>query len=339
MKTKKTKLKDIAKAAGLDVSTVSLCLNNSPKVSETTKLKVKEIAEKMNYSPNLTAQALRGGKSHTIGIGLSSLADPFFNIMLNSMVSCFYRKNYFSLVTVIRNTDAKEIFNNMFQRNVDGLCMGNAIFKKEIIGLCKEFINSGKPLSMFIEKDMLPKMDGVEANYAICDLTDGVKKILQHLYDLNHRRIAIAGYIPIRYNAYCSFMEEKNIEVDERLELNNWGSWADDLSLEDNLLRIMQMAEPPTALFATTDQIALRIMKILLKNGIRIPQDISIVGINDTPPMDIVKVPMTTLRIPVNDIGISMAQMLLEQINNPGSKPKQDYVETELIIRESTVAI
>lgn len=339
MAKKQTKLKDIAEVAGVDISTVSLCLNDSPKVSKTTKLRVKELAENMNYSPNLTAKALRGGKSHTVGIGLSTLAHPFFNMMLNSMVSYFYKKEYFSLVTSIRNPDCKRIFDNMFQRNVDGLCLGNAVFNKDSFELYKEFIESGKPLSFYIEKDMLTKMEGINANYAICDLIAGSKKILQHFYDLKHKRIAIAGYIPSRHQAYSSFLNEKNIEVDERLSLSNWGAWADESSLEENLLSMLQMANPPTAIFANSDQIAIRIMKILLKNGIRIPEDISIAGINDTPPMDNQRVPLTTLRMPVEEIGVAMAEMVMEQLNDPGLKPQKRYFDTELIVRESTAAI
>lgn len=333
MTNKPIKLKDIAEAAGVDVSTVSLCLNNSPKVAEKTKKRIKELAESMNYSPNLIAKALRGGKSNTVGICLYSLYSNYFNTMLMGMQSTFYEKEYFPLVTSIRHSDSKWIMKNLLQRNVDGICLCNA---SQYFHLYENFKGIGKPISLYIQKKSLADLKDMKANYAICDFSEGTRKIFDHLFSLNHRRISFIGVIPNRFYDYCTILHEKNIELDEKLVINHWDSSEE---FTKQILSMMKSPNPPTAIFANSDDVAINVMHVLLDNGCRVPEDVSLVGINDLTFSEMLRIPLTTLKVPVTRIGEGMAEMLVNQIQNPDLAPQKRYFDTELVIRKSTAAI
>jgi LacI family transcriptional regulator len=333
MAKQKITLKDIAEAAGVDASTVSLCLNNSPKISETTKLKVKEMAEKMDYTPNLIAKALKSGKSNTVGICLYSLSSDYFNKMLTSMQAAFYNNEYFPLITGLKTSDPKWILQNLLQRNIDGLCLANP---SRYFDLYLDFANAGKPLSIYIEKNSIVRMSGMKANYAVCDLSEGTRKIFDYLYDLNHRRIGFVGMIPNRFYDYCSLLNQHNIELDERLVINDWGSLEE---LEKSLLSMMKTPSPPSAIFVNADSWAVDVMEILLNRGYRIPEDVSLISINDLPSSRILRVPLTTLRIPILEIGKAMAEMLLDQINGTSTELQVRNFDTELIVRKSVIGI
>lgn len=333
MEKRKTTLKDIAKVAGVDVSTVSLSLNDSPKIAEKTKKKIREIAEDMNYSANLIAKALKSGKSNTVGVCLYSLTSDFFGAMLSSMQATFYLHEYFPLVSGLNNSDPKWILKNMLQRNIDGLCLANP---SRYFDVYLDFADTGRPLSLYIEKNSIVRMSGLEANFAVCDLSEGTHKIFDHLYSLNHKRIAFIGKIPNRFYDYCTILKDHNIELDERLVINEWNTLEE---LEAKTMEMMKTPDQPTAIFVNSDSWAADVMGVLFNNGYRIPEDVSLVSINDLPSAKMLSVPLTTLRVPVLDIGRGMANMLLDQINGTSPGPQVQNFDTKLIIRESTAAI
>ena len=332
-KKNQTKLIDIAKAAGVDVSTVSLCLNDSPKAAEKTKKRIKELAAKMNYYPNMIAKGLRSGKSNTIGLLIPSLDMPFFVEMLKGMENHLFKKNYTSLLSVIRENEYSRIFNEMTQRNVDGLCLGFISYQPYACEIYRDFLATGKPAAFYIEKDILPTLEGVDANFAICDMSIGTNMIMNHLYSLNHRRIATVGYVKSRVKDYSKFLMDHDIIADPQLiisEVYQDGAW------KKQLLELMKSKNPPTAIFAHNDSLAISISKLLMDNGYRIPEDVSLAGINNTPLTDMLKVPLTTLSLPTQEIGASLAEMVLEQLSSASSKPQKRYFDMELIVRDST---
>ena len=330
---KQTKLIDIAKVAGVDVSTVSLSLNNSPKVAVKTKQRIQKLAASMNYHPNIMAQALRSGKSKTVGILLPMLGHPFFNRMLQSIEHYFFTNNYASMVSVIRSQEYRRIVNNLSQRNVDGICFGFPdLTHPDAVSIYKNFISNGKPISFYIEKSLLPLMESVDANFAVCDMTAGTRTIFEHLLQLNHRRIALVGQIDDRVQDSLKFMQEENLPIDDLLIIHSWGQGK---TLSQKLMEMLNMDNPPTAIFSHSDDLSVRIMKILLENGVRIPDDISLISINDDPFSGMLQVPLTTLQIPVHQIGTAMADMLLNQIKAPDIKPEIRYFDTKLVLRDS----
>ena len=111
---------------------------------------------------------------------------------------------------------------------------------------------------------MLPQMEGVHANYAVCNLASGCRKILEHLLELHHKRIAIIGLIEKRYQDYCKVLNENGIEVDPRLVIRKWGHFFDDSALEKKIMSMIKIPNPPTAIYINSDNLAVRVMKILL---------------------------------------------------------------------------
>lgn len=335
-KKRNVKLADIAKLAKVDVSTVSLCLNNSPKVAEKTRKRIVELAESMNYFPNIHARTLRSGKSNMIAMLIPDLDLQFFIDMLVAMEHYIYNADYSSILTVVRDHE-KEVFQRLIQRNIDGVCLGYPRhYSDETYQMYQDFISYGKPLAFYIEKSHLSLFDSLGANMAICDISLGARSILQYLYDNNHRKICITTYIPERLADYQQFYNEKGIEIDERMIISS----LDDFdNLGEKILSLMKLDDPPTAVYAQSDSLAIEVSKILLNNGYKIPDDVSVIGINNISNSDFLKVPLTTLSIPSDKIGESLAKMVVDQLENPDLKPQRKYFNTKLEIRGSVRSI
>jgi len=330
---KRVNIRDVARHVGVDPSTVSLALNGSTRVATKTREKIVAAAGAMGYQPNALAQALRRGRTRSVGILAASLDIPFFIDLLKVQERWLVSHGYSVLFGNMQGTPAVEdrVLAEMRMHRVEGLCLGfpSANHRDQYRGL----VEAGIHLSFYVEKGYLDYLADTGANAAVCDLSRGCYALIRHLVSLGHRRVAYIGYLPDRQRDYVQAMQELELQIEP--------DWVFDTrqlpgGVEEACARLAAMRPRPTAIFTQSDEYAAEILNCLVREGVRCPRDVSVVGINNTRLAELVRVPLTTLALPTQDIGTWMAQAVARQAEEPGTGPEIRFFPTQIVEREST---
>jgi LacI family transcriptional regulator len=322
---------DVARLAGVSRSTVSFVLNNTPgiKISEETRRRVLEAVKILDYKPNAIARSLAKQKTEAIAFFVLDIANPVFPNMARGIEDVARHNGYTLLLC---NTDGKSLrelryMNLMLERRVDGVIVG-ALSNEEVSRLARK---KNMPL-VILEHPRLPEHDVVYA-----DNIQGSYDAVKYLIELGHTRIAHITINPEsiivreRIEGYKKALEDAKIPFDENL----LKIFYDQVNEETAINELFSLPNPPTAIFAFSDFMAIQIMKILIKMGIRIPQDISIVGFDDT--LANLTIPeLTTVSQPFYEMGVKAAEVLIERLKNPDLPIQHIKLPTKLVIRDST---
>ena len=322
---------DVAKLAGVSRSTVSFVLNNTPdiKISEETRKRVLEAVKALDYKPNAIARSLAKQKTEVIAFFVLDIVNPVFPNMARG-IEDVARHNGYTLF--LCNTDGKSLrelryMNTMLERRVDGIIVG-ALTNEEISRIAKE---RNVPL-VILEHPRLPEHDVVYA-----DNIAGSYESVTHLIELGHKRIAHITINPEsiivqeRIEGYKKALANAGIPFDEKLLKIFYGKVEEEVAIDE----LFSLSDPPTAIFAFSDFMAIQIMKILIKRGIKIPEDVSIVGFDDT--LASLTIPaLTTVAQPFYEMGAKAAEILIERLKNPDLPIQNIKLPTKLVIREST---
>ncbi len=322
---------DVARLAGVSRSTVSFVLNNTPgiKISEETRRRVLEAVKILDYKPNAIARSLAKQKTEAIAFFVLDIANPVFPNMARGIEDVARHNGYTLLLC---NTDGKSLrelryMNLMLERRVDGVIVG-ALSNEEVSRLARK---KNMPL-VILEHPRLPEHDVVYA-----DNIQGSYEAVKYLIELGHTRIAHITINPEsiivreRIEGYKKALEDAKIPFDEDL----LKIFYDQVNEETAINELLLLPNPPTAIFAFSDFMAIQIMKILIKRGIRIPQDISIVGFDDT--LANLTIPeLTTVSQPFYEMGVKAAEVLIERLKNPDLLIQHIKLPTKLVIRDST---
>jgi len=322
---------DVARLAGVSRSTVSFVLNNTPgiKISEETRRRVLEAVKILDYKPNAIARSLAKQKTEAIAFFVLDIANPVFPNMARGIEDVARHNGYTLLLC---NTDGKSLrelryMNLMLERRVDGVIVG-ALSNEEVSRLARK---KNMPL-VILEHPRLPEHDVVYA-----DNIQGSYEAVKYLIELGHTRIAHITINPEsiivreRIEGYKKALEDAKIPFDEDL----LKIFYDQVNEETAINELLLLPNPPTAIFAFSDFMAIQIMKILIKRGIRIPQDISIVGFDDT--LANLTIPeLTTVSQPFYEMGVKAAEVLIERLKNPDLPIQHIKLPTKLVIRDST---
>jgi LacI family transcriptional regulator len=326
---------DIAKELKISASTVSRALNDNPRISLKTKEKIKAVADSLGYRPNTLASNLRNKKSNTIGIVVPLINRNFFSAVISGVEDVAFKAGYNVVISQSNDQAAKEIsiVHSMFSNRVDGLIISIAMQTNTFDHL-RLFRKKNIPLVFFDRA--VPE---IEADKIVVDDQAGGYKVTQHLIDQGYKRIAhIAGpqnliIYKLRKKGYLEALKENGIAPDESLILVN------TLTSEEGVLavqQLMSLPHPPDAIFCSNDTIALSVMIYLRDQGIRIPQDIGIVGFSNEPYSKVVSPPITTIVQPGFEMGQKAAELIIQQIENKEKTYQTIVLTTELEIRDSS---
>ena len=330
-------LKDIAKAVGKSVSTVSSALNDYDDVSAETKELVRRVAREMGYTPNIAAQRLRKKRTDTLGLILPTFgprfSDPFFSELLAGIGNESSANGFDLLVsTQAPGPDEEEAYRRMVHgRRVDGLLVVRTRRHDSRVAF---LVEQGFPFVAFgrTEQDF-------DFPYVDEDCVLGMKLVTQHLIDLGHQRIACIAapsdltFATYRLMGFRQAMEENGLSVDESLILVGDMTQRSGHRLGSELL---DRPDPPTAIAACNDLMALGAMTAAQERGLVVGQDIAITGFDDIPPAQYSHPPLTTVHQPIYRIGRMICDMLIKCINGEPLAERHILLRPSLIVRRSS---
>lgn len=336
MKSPQITIKDVAKELGVSPSTVSRALKDHPDISPETKRQVREVVEKLKYKPNAVALSLRNRKTHIIGVMVPAMVHHFFSTVISGIEEMAMSEGYNVMVFQSGEIYEREVLStqSLISSRVDGVLVSIAKTTRKFSHF-REIMDNGTPLVLF---DRVT--DELDTDKVIVDDFAGAFMATEHLIKTGCRRIAHfaapqslqIGYQ--RQRGYISALEKYGLNVDDGLIIK---CDEHDQALEITP-GIMNLPEPPDAIFAVNDMTAIGVLKVLKKMGLKVPEDISVVGFTDGLVSSVTDPPLTTVSQHGFELGKRAAAILLERINSglEMMDPILEVLPTELIIREST---
>lgn len=330
-------IKDIAMQCGVTSATVSLALRNHPRISESRRIEIHAVAERLGYSPNVIARSLRGGKTNSIGI-LWSLAGPHNSLgLIRSMTKKFMNGGYVSYVadSLSDSLIIKNCLKDYVIRNIDGLVLQvpeNFSYDAEIIELlkgisCKIIIND----CWHNQMGPLPDCDVINR-----DRLPAWKDIIEHFKKSGRRKIGLIikeRHLKDRARTFLEYMklyglpDENSVVVDACLESTNISSETRAMLLSGNI--------PYDAIITFTDENAAAVISTLIKNGTRVPEDIAVVGFNDSTMSRFFLPPIATVDRRDAELATLATEMLTERLENPALPYRSKYIAMEFVHRTS----
>jgi len=338
MANKEVTIKDVAKLAECSPTTVSRVINNSDHpVSKDTEDKVKAAIEKLNFSPNRIAQGLKSDKSNIIGVIVHDICDSYFAEMVKGIEEFISGYDYIVNIYNTSRSVEKEVHAvKMLKANrADAIVLaGGALMDKEYEQQMYSLIEQLKAQGTILL--------GVTPHpFDIYNINLGNKKaaetITEYLLENGHRKIAFIDGPEKLYTSYLRREGLKDKLKENGLELPDELIFAGDFSFEGGrraALKLMEKIDQVTAVFAANDATALGLNWELNNQGIKVPDDISVVGIDDLPEAKYSYPPLTTVSLPIHQLGTNIGKYLLETLKE---KKNSDFsnVELKLIERES----
>jgi len=325
-------LKAVAQHLGLTPGTVSAVLNDSPSarsIPQETKNRIHAAAKELNYRPNFFARTLRNKRTYTIGVIAEEIGDSYSSPIISGIEQYLRNRNYFFLTVVHRHDVAllNRYSQLLSERGVEGIITVDTTVQEE-------------PSLPTVAIAGHRKMKGV--TNIVLDHEKAAVLALTHLKEMRHERIAFMKGNPVssdskeRWVAICRVAERLGIEIDPDLTVQ---IDADDPTPKLGYpfaKELLARQKPFTALFAYNDISAIGAIRAIQERGLRVPQDISVMGFDDIPGAAFHSPSLTTVRQPLNRMGEVAAQSLLERIEGKKEYPSEIAIEPELVVREST---
>jgi LacI family transcriptional regulator len=323
---------DIARVAGVSASTVSRALSGHNQVSAATRNAILGAAAYLGYRPNVMAQDLARGRSQTVGVLLPDTVSPFWGRLVNGIETELRQYEYSLLIASAEGSaSAAKALDLLVAHHVDGLVVGacDDIPDEELLALSGDVPLVAVGRSLASREDGLIRVQNFEGAY----------QATQHLIALGHRRIAhVSG--PLwhheareRIEGFRKALEDAGIEPDDELVVEG------DFSMQTGLVaveRLLEAGRPFTAVFASSDQMALGANLALYHRGLEVPRDVSLVGFDDQPFAAYNRPPLTTVAQPLFEMGQAAVRSLMGRLQ--GRPVPLPTFATTLCLRESTAA-
>ena len=326
-------IRNVANLAGVSHQTVSRVINNSERVSPSTRQRVENAIKELDYRPNAIARSMAKGYTHTLGCISPNLTNYIFSSMIECAQIEARNQNFFLLTGCASSADdVPPLLDEMLNRRVDGLLVLNPRDDTRYLHLLP-LIEEGMPV-VYLKNS--PKEELVSSVCA--DDEGGGYQATQYLLELGHTNIAIITgpeneeCTQDRLKGYRQALSEADINEEKTLIIK--GDWSAD-SGEKAIQQLLTSKTPFTAVFAQNDRMAVGSIRALRDAGLRVPQDVSVIGYDDIPLASFFDPPLTTIRQPMDEFGRHGAQLLIEAIKNKKYIPKQVRLNTQIVKRNS----
>ena len=325
----------VAREAGVSQSTVSRALRADPRVREETRLRVEDAARRLGYVPNSLASGLASRSTRTVGIVVPDLTNPFFPALLSSthdeLALLGYRVALFA--ERAEAPTGQDALHRLLDRSIDGLLITTAPLRSPLADALQA---RGLPLVLLNRY-----IDGLDVDRVVSDNRGGAAAGVRHLLEHGHRRIAV-----VRGPGSTSTSRDRLAGAAEALETA-------DVALDPELVReggythesgyqhtrdLLRLAEPPTAVVCGNDLVAFGAIDAARSLGVRVPQDVSVLGFDDVPMASWEVFRLTTVRQPFDDMARAAARMLADRIERPAvTGPARPQVVPTTLVKRSTV--
>lgn len=327
-----TTIYDIAKAVGVTQTTVANALAGRGNVSEATRKRILQCAQDMGYRPNVLARGLAKGKTSTLGFLLPTIANPFYPEIAEEIEHIAHAHDYQLLLCNTHQDYAlgRQNLERLISRWVDGIIvMGSSM---DLADLTHQF-QRGLPtvLCNWQENEPSPGMPLVNVDFHLAG-----ELAAQHLLSLGHRRIAIIVDEPqqtSRLEGFRSTLLAAGITLQDAMIQQGHSTLESGHVAARNLLA---SSSRPTAIFATTDWMAIGAMEAIREKGLRVPEDLSIIGLDDVIVGAHISPPLTTIAIPKHQLAKEATELLLRQIDRKSDQVPSILIPPSLLVRGST---
>jgi LacI family transcriptional regulator len=336
----RTTLQDIARAVGVNVSTVSRALNqdSAHPVSGALSQKIRRASERLKYLPNTAASSLRTLRTRTVGVIVPDITDPAYPPIIRGIEDGLAEHGY---VAILANTDGGErrqqrIIETMRARAVDGLIL--ATVARDDPATLRQI--DGLPVVTVVRASDDPRLSSV-----VHDEADGIRRILNHLVSCGHRQIAaIAGpqSLSTGFRRYSAFEEHRKLlgigkARPNAVFANAFNETEGERCAEELLARGQPFtAQPFTAIVCANDRLAVGAIAALRRHGLRCPDDVSVTGYNDMPLADRLSPALTTVRVQHHKGGRESAELIVELMRGSHAAPRHVVLPVEIVVRGST---
>jgi LacI family transcriptional regulator len=348
MKGSMVTIREVAKESGFSSTTVSIVLNNAPLaryIPPATKKRIEKAAKKLGYRPNLFARSLRSQRSHTVGVMVFDMTDPYCTLVLRGIENSLYQSSYLPILTDVHNERSRfeRYLEMLLDRRVEALIVvANWLFVN--IDVLKDLEKSSIPTVMIGQELQTDSVSSV-----IVDNEVGAYSAIEHLYLLGHRKIAIIrgpktlGDSAPRWKGIRSFAKTVGLELDSQLIVDLPESRDPISSFEAGYKlteELVKRKRPFTALMAFDDMTAFGAIRALTKAGLRVPEQCSVIGFDDVAASGLYTPSLTTVRQPMEAMGAMAVSIMADGINAVLEKREVSAVHRkmapELAVREST---
>ncbi|RMD92304.1 MAG: LacI family transcriptional regulator [Calditrichaeota bacterium] len=334
-------IKDVAKKAGVSLSTVSLVINQKENISPETRRKVEQAIAELNYHPRRNARGLAAKRTYNIGFVLTedhfSRAEPFYTkVFLGTEFEARQFHYYILLTTVPKNfREGSHVPRFLLEKNVDGVIMSGKVPQALI-----EYTKKCNVPVVYV--DFYPPRG--KYSCVTMDNESGGYMAVEHLIQLGHRRIAFLGgdrthpSLKERLEGYKKALTENKIAVDEKLIVIDEPETGFTNGYEA-AKKLLKTTRNFTAVFAFNDAMAIGCIKYLKENNLKIPKDISVVGFDDIEQDIMIDPQLTTIRVFKEELGAVAVRRMVEMIESKNFLSGRVQVPVELVVRKSTAPV
>ncbi len=339
-KLKRPSIRDVAREAGVSISTVSSVVNKTKFVKEDRQKRVLSAVKKLNYKPNIIARGLRTRSTRAVGVIVPDIAQPFFSQVIRGMEEVAREREYTLILSCTFYDVAEEErqMNVLVDQFIDGLLFFCGYDNYSHI---KKIYNQNIPVVVIDREVSDPKIPSV-----LIDNTKAMEQAVDYLCSYGHREI---GYVTFtfenqatvrnRYAGYCSGLKKNNIShnpdiaiIDNTIRLN------ESRGTYNIIKELHEKRKMPTAFTAIADFSAIGLIKALKETGYRVPQDVSVVGFNNEIVCEFSDPPLTTVKQPKKLMGATAMNLLLDIVEGKKVKNKNIILPTSIIERGSVAA-
>jgi DNA-binding LacI/PurR family transcriptional regulator len=324
-------IKDVAKEAGVAISTVSNVLNQVNIVSEEKKQRVLAAVEKLKYVPNMNAKFLKSNKKNTIGLFLSSIQGDFYRMLIQAVHLQCRLKGYLLNIYISNENTSDEIYSMIMSSGVEGAIVFNERLHNEYI----DRIALTKMPIVFIDREYA----GERMSSVIIDNAEGATIAMEYLIKQGHRRI---GYIhgiynnddEARYEAFSNVLKKYGLSIDENIILR--GYFEETLAYSEMRVMLLKGIEVPDAFFCANDEMAWGCIRALNEAGHKVPEDVCVIGFDDIMLSAYYSPALTTIHSPVTELGsVSATELFRIMGQEEHGKGRITRLSPSLIVRDS----
>ena len=334
---KRPTIRDIAKIAKVSPTAVSMALNDWPRISQETRKRILRIAKKLNYQLNYVARSLVIKRSHTIGLIITTIMNPFYPELAKGIEDKARELGY-NIILCSTNYDLrleKYDINMLRSKGVDGIIFSSVEINDPNI---RPLVEDRFPF-ILVNRRIFHRTLDKKIDYIVLDNFSGGYTAMEHLFKLGHRRIGIiAGALNIstaaeRTNGAKKLLSDHGLAFDPNLIIEC--NFSKDLAFQATK-KLLSIKERPTAIFAENDYMALGAREAILDGGLRIPEDMALVGFDDIAAAALRGVEITTISQKKYEMGSLAVKILIDKIEEEGPRmANQIMLEPKLIVRKS----